>query len=122
MLSADELAQMQADVAAAVCDKPCVIRRPVTTPDAWGTASEPSYTVISDPDLMCGTSQPSAGQLSNYAYVIGSLAAWQVRFPIGTVVQAQDLIDVEGQTLTTQVLLGLHSYPALLTVLATEVK
>lgn len=121
MLTADELALLQEDMAEAVCDKPCVIQRPTTTQDAWGTASETLIT-ISDPDLLCGTSQPSAGQLQNYEYVIGSLATWQVRFPIGTNVRAQDQLTVEGQVLTVQVLLDLHSYPTLLTVLASEVK
>lgn len=121
MLDADELALIQSDLAAVVLDKSCAIRRATSTPDAWGTNSE-TLTVISDPDLMCGMSQPSAGQLANYDYLIGSLSAWQVKFPVGTDVAEQDLLDIEGQTLTVQVLLDLHSYPGLLTVLATEVK
>lgn len=121
MMPADELAQLQADLVEAVCDKSCVIKRPATTQDAWGTQSE-TLTIISDPDLKCGMSQPSAGQLANYAYVIGSLSAWQVRLPVATQVQEQDLITIEGQTLTVQVLLDLHSYPGLLTILASEIK
>lgn len=121
MLTADELALLQEDLAEAVCDKACIIQRPTLTQDAWGTQSE-TLVVISDPDLLCGMNQPSAGQLQNYEYVIGSLSAWLVRFPIGTNVQTQDQLTIEGQVLTVQVLLDLHSYPGLLPVLASEVR
>jgi hypothetical protein len=120
-ISAAELALIQADLAAAVLDKPCVIRRPTRVDDAWGTQTE-ELTVISPDDLLVGMNQPSAGQLQNYAYLIGSLATWQVRMPVGTDVAAQDELTIEGQKLTVQVLLDLHSYPGLLTVLASEVK
>jgi hypothetical protein len=121
-ISSAELAQIQQDLVDAVCDKSCVIKRPVTTQDAWGTQSDPTLPVISPPDLMCGMNQPSAGQLANYSYIIGALSAWQIRLPVGTNIQELDLITVEGQTLTVQVLLDLHSYPGLLTVLCSEIR
>jgi hypothetical protein len=121
-ISASELASIQADVSAVACDKPCQIQRPNKTGDPYGSKSEPSLITISPNGLKCGMRQPSAGQLQNYDYKIGSLAAWVLVFPVGTNVQEQDYVLVEGQKLVVQVLLDHHSYPALLPVLASEVK
>lgn len=120
MLSAAELAQIQSDAASAACDQTCVISRATTqTPDGYGTKA-PTYTDIVT--TVAGLSQPTAGQLQNYDFKIGSLAAWQVKLPIGTNVQEGDLLLIGGQTLKVHVLLNPRSYPALLTVLAAEVK
>lgn len=121
LLPAQELAQLQADAVAATCDTPCVIERPTKTKDAYGTESQ-TLTVVSPENLLVGLAQPSAGQLSNYDYLIGSLAAWQVKMPVGTDVAAQDILTIGTLSLTVQVLLNPRSYPALLTVLASEVK
>lgn len=119
LLSTAELAKLQTDFANAVCDKPCTIQRRTTTS---GSAGEPvgSYNTIAT--VNAGMSQPTGGQLANYAYIIESLATWQVRLPYGTDVKAQDRLVIEGQTLVVQVVLDPHSYPVLLTVLASEVK
>lgn len=119
-ISAQELAAIQAD-AAATLDKPCVINRKTTTKDKYGSQST-VWNKISPNGLMAGLTQPTAGQLQNYAYAIASLATWQVHLPVGTDVQHQDRIVVDGQTLEVQVVLTPRSYAALLTVLASELK
>jgi hypothetical protein len=122
MVPPAELAQIQADLAAAVCDKPCVIQRSAgVTPGPTG-APVKNYQTISLPTLKAGLTQPTAGQLQNYDYLIGSLAAWQVKLPFGTDVQKQDYLIIEGKTLVVQVVLDPHSYPGLTPVLASEVK
>jgi hypothetical protein len=119
MLDATELAQIQSDLVAAVCDKTCVIQRKTVTSDSMGTDTEVWNTIAT---TVAGMSQPSAGQLANYDFKIGSLAAWQVHLPVGTNVQEQDHLIIGGQTLDVQVLLDPHSYPGLLPVIASEVK
>ena len=118
-ISSAELAQIQSDAAFAALDKPCVIARKTMTRDTVGTESE-VYAVNSV--TKCGVSEPTAGQLQNYGYVIGSLKAWQVRFPVNTSVQEQDHIIIGSDTLEVQVLMSPRSYMALQIVLASEVK
>lgn len=129
-ISADELALIQGDAVAATCDKACVITRtPLNTPDAYGSPSKPSSGYSTVETTVAGLSEPSAGQLQNYDFVIGSLAAWQVKLPINnpttglpTNVQHQDHLLIDGQTLEVHVILDPRSYASLLTVLAAEVK
>jgi hypothetical protein len=121
MVSSAELAHIQADLAAAVCDKPCVISQKTSTRDAYGQATE-AWATISPPTQMAGLSQPTAGELTNYAYAIEDKAAWTVRFPIGTVVGPQNRLLIEGQTLEVHIVLTPKSYPGLLCVIAAELK
>lgn len=118
-VSATELAQIQADAAAAACDQACVIKRSSRTPEPQGGATL-TWNVISPEDLLAGMAQPTAGQLQNYGYLVGSLAAWQVKLPIGTNVQEKDQLFIAGQTLSVVKDLTPRSYAALITVLATE--
>jgi|SRR5579875_2202728 len=120
MLSAAELAQLRADAAAAALDQPCTIQRKTRTSDGMGQSTY-TWTTISPHGLMAGMTEPTAGQLQNYDYVIGSLAAWHVRLPYGTTVQYQDRLLIGDKTLTVQVVLEPRSYAALLSVLASEV-
>ena len=120
-VSPTELAHIQSDTADAVCDKDCVIQRKTTTPDGYGTNTE-TWSTISPRSLKAGMAQPTAGQLSNYAYVIGSLATWQLHVPVGTNIQTQDHVIIAGQTLIVQVELDPQSYQGLRTVLVSEVK
>lgn len=123
MISASELAQIQADAAAITCNFPCTIQRKTTSKDQYGGETD-TWAVVEI--TTCGLSEPTAGQLQNYDFLIGSLAAWQVKLPYGTNVQHQDQILVTGefaqQTLEVHVVLEPRSYAALLTVLAAEVK
>jgi hypothetical protein len=120
-VSAQELAQIQDDCAEVACDKPAVIKRKTTTKDAYGSETE-AFNPISPSDLMAGMTEPTGGQLQNYAYIIGDLAAWRLKFPVGTDVKLQDHVIIEGNTMVVQVNLTPRSYPALTTVLATEIK
>jgi hypothetical protein len=67
-------------------------------------------------------SQPTGTQLQNYDYLIGALAAWQVRVPVGTSVQATDQLHVGGQVLEVQIVLQPQTYQGAIRLLATEVK
>ncbi len=118
MISASELARIQADAVAAACDKSCVIQRKTVTPDGYGTGTEVFATIAT---VSAGMTQPTGTQLQNYDFLIGSLKAWQIKFPIGTDVKHQDHLVISGQTLVVQVILDPRSYPALLTVLASEI-
>ena len=120
-ISTQELLSIQQDTARAACDQPCVIQRAVRTPRPSGGASTTMETV-SPNGLLAGMSEPTAGQLQNYGYLVANLAAWQVKFPIGTDVKHGDQLVIGGQTLEVHVILNPRSYPALLTVLAAEVK
>jgi len=120
-VSALELAQLQNDVAQAACDKPCVIKRKVTTKDAYGSETE-VFNTISPNGLKAGMTEPGGTSLQNYAYIIGGLATWHLKFPIGTDVKLQDHVIIEGNTMVVQVNLTPRSYPSLITILATEIK
>ncbi len=120
MIPASELAKIQADVAAAALDKTCVIQRlPTSTPDSRGVPSG-SYATIAT--VKAGMRQPTGTHLQNYDYLIAALATWLVQLPVGTDVRAQDHLLIENQTLEVQVILAPQSYPALLSVLASEIK
>lgn len=118
-VSASELASIQSETQAATCDKTCVVNRKTKTKDAYGSDTEVLNTIAT---TVAGMTEPSAGQLANYDYLVGSLSTFQVKLPVGTDVKAQDLLVIDGQTLVVQVVLDPRSYAALLTVLASEVK
>ena len=127
MLDAAELALIQSDAVAAVCDKTCLIYRDLTptTPDKYGgSTSSPTntanYTLMHT--TVAGMGQPTAGQLANYDYEIGDKAAWTVHLPVGTDVLERDHLVIEGQTLEVYILLTPESYQALLPVLTAEIK
>lgn len=120
-ISAAELASIQSDVAAAACDKACVIQEKVTTKDGMGQATE-NWVTISPANLKAGMTQPTGTHLQNYDYLIGALATWLLKFPIGTTVNVQNHVLIAGRTLVVQVILDPHSYPGLLPVLASEVE
>ena len=126
-VSVAELASIQADAVAAVCDKTCQIYRDLTptTPDKYGgSTSSPTntanYTLMHT--TVAGMAQPTAGELQNYDYIIGDKAAWTVHLPVGTDVLERDHLVIEGQTLEVHILLTPQSYPALLSVLTAEIK
>jgi hypothetical protein len=121
-ISTAELTSIRSEVALAACDTPCTIQRnPNPAKDAWGSSAGP-YNTISSPGLLVGMKQPTAGQLANYADMLGDLASWQVQLPYGTDVARLDHLLIGGQTLVVQVDLSPQSYNALTTVLATEIK
>ncbi len=118
-VSASELAAIQAE-AASTLDQSCDIYPHVAGSDSYGSPvnSWPTKSAT----VACSMSQPTAGQLANYDYVIGDKAAWQVKFPVGTALNHQDHLVIDGETLEVHVLLQPRSYQALLTVIAVEIK
>jgi len=119
-ISAAELASIQADVAAAALDKTCAIQRlPTSTPDNRGVPSG-NYSAIYT--VQAGMRQPTGTHLTNYDYLIAGMDTWLVQFPVGTDVRSQDHLAIEGRSLVVQVILAPQSYPALLSVLASEVR
>jgi len=118
LISAAELAQMQADATASM-DLSVEIKRRGTSQGPTGNTI-PTYSHLAN--TVCNLALPTAGQLANYGYVIGSLAAWQVRLPAGTDVTTTDYLIVSGQTLEVQVVLTPQSYPTAELVLASEIK
>lgn len=123
-ISAAELASIQSDTAAAACTLSCTIQRATRTPNASGGASVAWNTVLQNGanTVLAGMAEPTANQLQNYGYLVGSLAAWQVRFPVGTNVLEQDHLIIAGETLEVVKILTPRSLPALLTALCSEVK
>jgi hypothetical protein len=117
-ISDAELALIQSDVAAAACDQICVIQRKISTKDAYGSNTE-AFSRIET--TIAGMAEPSAGELTNYDYLIGDKAAWHVRLPVGTNVEHQDHLLIGSQTLVVQVVLEPRSYHALFSVIATEI-
>ncbi|HLZ64389.1 MAG TPA: hypothetical protein VKR06_46255 [Ktedonosporobacter sp.] len=118
ILATAEIASIRADAAAVTCSQPCTIQRKATTRDAFGTETEIWATVAT---CLVGLAEPTAGQLTNYAFLIGSLAAWKVQLPYGTNVQRQDHLLIAGKTLVAQVDLSPQSYNMLSTMLCTEI-
>jgi len=119
-VTAAELARIQAETAAQTLSLTCLVQRKGAFVSDGAGGSSSAYTTIAT--VLAGMSEPTAGQLQNYDYLIGSLAAWQVKLPVGTDVKHQDHLVISGETLEVQVILAPRSYPALLTVLASEVK
>lgn len=119
MLSAAELASIQSDAVKATCDMTCKIYRiSATTPGASGEPSSNWSLIVT---TVAGMSEPTANQLANYDYLIGALAAWHVRLPIGTNVQHDDHLVIGTHTLVVQKILEPRSYAAMLSLLATEI-
>jgi hypothetical protein len=117
-ISANELADIQAEAAAAACDLSCVIKRGTRTPVASGGASVAFNPIAT---VNAGMTQPTAGQLQNYNYIIADKSAWMVKFAIGTDVKEKDQLVIGGLTMTVAKVLNPRSYPTLITALATEV-
>ena len=120
-----ELASIQADMAAAICDKTATIARASRTTNAQGGATA-TFAPVTQPSglttVAAGMAQPTASQLANYDFLVGSKSAWQLHFPVGTNVLEEDRVTIEGEVLTVNKVLTPRSYAALLTVLASEVK
>ena len=120
-LSSTQLTALQA-VATASLDQTCQIQRKAPARDAYGSESD-GY-ANHGAAVACNLAQPTSGQMQNYDYLIGNLATWQVRLPYGTDVQRDDQLVISGAglTLRVQAVLGPHSYPVCVHVLASEVR
>lgn len=117
--TAAELAQIQADVVAIACDKKCQHYRKTRSADGMGGYTE-TYSLLET--TVAGMTQPSAGELANYSYIIGDKAAWTVRLPMSINAIEQDRLVIEGNTLEVHVLLNPKSYEVFHSVIAVEIK
>lgn len=118
MLPVTELASIRADLAAAVCDTPCVIKH-VTT--STGTYGEPTETESSGIEALAGLEPPKGSLLSVYAELIASQSTWVVHFPYGTDVRENSNLYFGTRKLKVQKVLDLRSLSGLTDVLAAEV-
>lgn len=122
MIPASELAALQAAVNASL-DTPCLVQRKSPVKDGYGSASDGFATTTT---TTCAITQPSLQVMQNYAYLIGNLASWQVRLPVGTDVRRDDQLIVGSgatqQTVRVQAVLDLKSRALGLHVLASEIR
>jgi hypothetical protein len=119
ILSEADLSPLRIEAASLACDLACVIKRPPESdPNDWGGPPSGSETTVAT--TVVGLVEPSASQLQNYGYKIGSLATWQAHFPYGTDIKEQDVIEVEGNRLTVQVVLQPRSYEVLTSALVSK--
>lgn len=117
-VGAGELAQLQADLNAAMDERIAIWRRAT----GQGQTGNTTATYALNATVNGTLAQPTGGMLQNYAYLIGDLSAWAVRLPVGTSVQATDHLVVGGQTLEVQIVLQPQSYQGVIRVLATEIR
>jgi head-tail adaptor len=118
VLPVSELQILQNTVTASL-DVSCQIQRRVNAPDSYGSQGE-TWQTLATVDV--NVSQPTAGQMQNYDYLIGSLEAWQVRLPVGTDVQRNDHLLIADQVLEVQAVLAPKSYAISMRVLASEIR
>ena len=121
LIPASELAALQATATSAMDLSGIVVKRKTRTQSASGTYTETLTTEVAS--TVGGWAKPSASVMTQYAGLIGSLAAWVVRLPSGTNVQRNDLLLMpSGDTLTVQADLTERIYATCVCVLATEVR
>lgn len=118
MLSATQLAALQAAATRTLDLAGCVIQRKSVTGSSYGTDEEAWAPVGAA--VNAGMSEPTRTQLALYAGIIGSQRAWVVSLPYGTPVARDDRLLIAGRTLRVQEDLSLGSYSTLYQVLATE--
>ncbi len=124
MITASELAAMQATVAGAF-DLTCIVNRAALTSDGAGGNSKvysPVTQASGSTSVGCNLAQPSQQLLQNYDFLIGARSTWLVGLPVGTNVQEDDHLAVGGQTLEVNILLDPKSYHTRLHVLASEIR
>ncbi len=118
MLSANELADLQADMEA-LLDLTADIARNQSNSFSLGQPTETWTTLASG--VKCGMTQPSQAIAQQYANLIGVQQATVFSFPDGQDVQRGDRIVVQGTTWTVQAVLTPQSYSVSTQVLATRV-
>jgi hypothetical protein len=119
-VTAAQLAQMQADVAALGEQSIQIQRAGAPSNDGTGQWAE---VYSNHGSAVLGTlSTPTAGMIQVYATKLGSLASWLVSLPVGTDVLENDQLVTSTQTLHVQVALVPESFQVCIRLLATEVK
>lgn len=119
MLSASDLAAIQAVATSSLDISGAQVQRATTADDGYGHAVKTWATIAT---VAAGMAKPSARIMAEYAAKIGTLASWVVSLPYGTDVRSDDQIVLAGQTVRVQADLTSSSYPTLTQVLATEIR
>lgn len=120
MLTSAQLTRLRAVAAASLDLAGVQVQTPTRTPDAYGAYSQ---TWATSATVAGAWAKPTASVMTQYAGLIGALAAWVVRLPYGTTVRNGDrLLMPSGDTLTVQADLSERSYATCVRVLATEVR
>ncbi len=119
LIPSGELADMQTLAASSLDIAGCVIQRAVVTATTSGHATEAFNTIAT---VNCGMAKPSAGLMAVYAGLIGDREAWVISLPMGTDVQRNDQLVVNGLTLRVEADITTQSYPVLTQVLAATIR
>lgn len=104
---------------ASTYDKLCLIERNNGTQGSLGYQSSVPLPIAT---VYVGLKAPTANILALYASQIGAQVTWQVRAPLATDIKMLDILIIEGQTLTVQVVLEPQSFDFEINVLACQVK
>lgn len=118
MISAAQLAAMQATANAAL-DQTITIKRGAKTSDGAGGSSLVWNTIAT---VSGNLAQPSGQLMQNYDYLIGTTTTWMVRVPVGTNVLENDQLVIGSLTLKVQAILQPQSYQTSTRLLAAEVQ
>ncbi len=118
-ISAAELAQIQADLAATLDKDATLYPKTGETKDALGSMAPVYGSPVS---VKAGMAQPTGSQLQNLNFKIESLVAWQVKFAVGTAVSEDDKVVIDGLEMKVYVLLTPRSYPGLVTTICGATK
>lgn len=118
MISAADLAAMQATANASM-DTSIAIQAVNRTSDGAGGFTE-SWATSST--VNGNLAQPTGQMMQNYDFLIGPLATWMVRLPVGTSVSRDNQLVIGSLTLRVQVVLQPQSYQTSMRLLASEVQ
>src|SRR5579885_785919 len=118
MLSASELADLQADLEA-LLDLDADIQRNQSSAISIGQKTEDWQSILSPgPTVKCGMKEPTSGIATLYAQsLIGAQKVTMFSFPDGQDCQRGDRVIVSGDTYTVQAVLTPQSYSVLTQVL-----
>jgi head-tail adaptor len=118
MISAPDLAAMQATANASM-DTSIHVQAVTRTSDGAGGFTETWATVAT---VNGNLAQPTGQMMQNYDFLIGPLATWLVRVPVGTVISRDNQLVIGSLTLRVQVVLQPQSYQTSMRLLASEVQ
>jgi hypothetical protein len=124
MLSSEELADLQTDMAA-LLDLTADIQRAQLAPDGFGQMTETWASILPNGPIAAGMVTPQGGYLQQLAQQLVNQASWVVSFPSGASapdVQVRDRVLIQGLTLTVQHLLNPNSTSAYTQVLASTLR
>ena len=120
MISAAELASMQATAESSCPDTAIVQRNTPASSDIWGNAIDSWSTVISS--LPVRVASPATAQFQRIAEQLGVIQAWKVSFSVTADVRAGDRLVIGSDTLKVHTLGSPQSFNTLQEAICTEVR